>query len=80
MDVVTIVVQLLGIVAAVAPGVLAALSGQRSDADALEHAEQAVRRLHPRPAATAIDRVAEELRTARGDEPTGRTPITGPDR
>ncbi len=61
MDVASIVGSLLSLVAQVAPGVMAAITGQRSDAEALEHAEQAAKRLHPHRAASAIDRVAAEL-------------------
>lgn len=61
MDVVSLVGSLLELVAKIAPGVLAAITSQRSDADALEHADQAVRRLHAHRAMTAIDRVAAEI-------------------
>ena len=59
--VVSLVSSLLGLVAQVAPGVLASISGHRSDADVLSGAESAVRRLHARRAGSAIDRVAHEI-------------------
>lgn len=60
-QVVSLVSSLLALVAQIAPGVLASLSGQRSDEDVLAGAEAAVRRLHARRAGSAIDRVAAEI-------------------
>lgn len=68
MGIAEIVVALLGIVASLAPGVLAALTGKSSDAEAIEAARVAVLAIPNAPAAAALD---EHLaRITRGDEPT----------
>jgi hypothetical protein len=56
MDVVSLVVALLGIVAAVAPGVLAAITGKPTDEAAIAAASASVRAIRRSPAASAIDR------------------------
>lgn len=63
-----IVVALLQLVASIAPGVLQAITGQRSDAEAIAHAEQACKRLRPHPARDGIEEAVQELLEARERE------------
>ena len=69
MSVVTIVTSLLEVVAAVAPGVLAAITGQHTDSEAIEAARERVEAL---PVRSGDDGAwaADLARRERGDEPT----------
>ena len=69
MSVVTIVTSLLEVVAAVAPGVLAAITGQGTDKEAIEAARERVEAL---PVRSGDDGAwaADLARRERGDEPT----------
>lgn len=77
-----IVVSLLGVVAELAPGLLAALSGKDDDRAAIAHARELCDRMTPvvpRMQAASAARLAElereeRERTSRGDEPTREIP------
>jgi len=57
----TIVVNALRIIAAAAPGVLAAITGKESDELAIEAARAEVAKINPRPAGSALDAYADRV-------------------
>ena len=69
MSVVTIVTSLLEIVASVAPGVLAAITGQQTDGEAIDAARERVEALPVRGGDDG-EWAADLARRERGDEPT----------
>jgi hypothetical protein len=50
-----VVIQLLGVIAQIAPGVLKAMTGAQTDQQAIERARDAYRAIPSRPAGSAID-------------------------
>jgi hypothetical protein len=50
-----VIIQLLGVIAQLAPGVLKAMTGAQSDQQALDRARDAYRAIPQRPAGDALD-------------------------
>lgn len=65
MPVAAIVVQALNIVAAIAPGLLAAMTNHSSDAEAIAAAQHAIDEIPHDPARTAIEKWREALARAK---------------
>jgi len=61
----TIVVQALNIIAAIAPGLLAAMTNHTSDADAIAHAQRTIDEIPHDPARTAIEKWKHALEQSR---------------
>lgn len=55
MDPVTVALEIFGVVAKIAPGILAALFDKESDADAITHCREKLARIKWRPAGSALD-------------------------
>lgn len=65
MDVASIVINALQIIAGLVPGFLAAFSGHQTDDEAIEAAEKAVSTIPTRPAQTSIETWRQHLAQAK---------------